>query len=96
MGLAFDLSVALGLCGQPEADRCKAHLQASGLPSGQANLPAGNAPADILLGHMKHDKKTRNGVMHFVLVRSIGDAFVHGDVPEPVVIELLERGFNAV
>jgi 3-dehydroquinate synthase len=96
MGLAFDLSVALGLCGQPEADRCKAHLQASGLPSGQATLPAGNAPADILLGHMKHDKKTRNGVMHFVLARAIGDAFVHGDVPEPVVTELLERGFNAV
>ena len=96
MGLAFDLSVALGLCGQPEADRCKAHLQTSGLPSGQTTLPAGNAPADILLGHMKHDKKTRNGVMHFVLARAIGDAFVHGDVPEPVVTELLERGYNAV
>ena len=45
---------------------------------------------------MKHDKKTRNGVMHFVLARAIGDAFVHGDVPKPVVAELLERGFNAV
>ena len=96
MGLAFDLSVALGRCGQREADRCKAHLQASGLPSSQATLPAGNAPVDILLGHMKHDKKTRNGVMHFVLARAIGDAFVQGEVPEPVVTELLERGFNAV
>ena len=96
MGLAFDLSVALDLCAQQAADRCKSHLQASGLPSGQTSLPAGNVPADILLGHMKHDKKTRNGVMHFVLARAIGDAFVHGDVPEPVVIELLERGFNAV
>ena len=96
MGLAFDLSVALGLCAQQAADRCKSHLQASGLPSGQTSLPAGNAPADILLGHMKHDKKTRNGVMHFVLVRAIGDAFVHGDVPEAVVTNLLERGFDAV
>ena len=96
MGLAFDLSVELGLCGQQEADRCKAHLQSSGLPSGQASLPAGNAPADILLGHMKHDKKTRNGIMHFVLARAIGDAFLHGDVPEPVVTQLLERGFDAV
>jgi hypothetical protein len=34
--------------------------------------------------------------MHFVLARAIGDAFVHSDVPEPIVTELLERGFNAV
>src|SRR6056300_57240 len=46
MGLAFDLSVALDLCAQQAADRCKSHLQASGLPSGQTSLPAGNAPAD--------------------------------------------------
>ena len=96
IGLAFDLSVELGLGAQQAADRCKTHLQSIGLPSGQTNLPAGNAPANILLGHMKHDKKTRNGVMHFVLTRAIGDAFVHGDVPEAVVTTLLERGFNAV
>ena len=66
------------------------------LPSGHTSLPAGNAPADMLLDHMKHDKKTRNGVMHFVLARAIGDAFVHGDVPEAVVTKLLKRGFDAV
>ena len=96
MGLAFDLSVELGLCTEQVADRCKSHLQAVGLPFGQSSLPAGNAPADILLDHMKHDKKTRNGIMHFVLVRNIGDAFVHGDVQEDIVKKLLERGFNAV
>ena len=96
IGLAFDLSVDLGLCAQQAADRCKSHLHASGLPSDQASLPAGNAPAEILLNHMKNDKKTRNGVMHFVLARAIGDAFVHGDVPEAAVKKLLERGFDAV
>ena len=45
---------------------------------------------------MKHDKKTRNGIMHFVLARAIGHAFVHGDVPESAVKKLLERGFDAV
>jgi 3-dehydroquinate synthetase len=45
---------------------------------------------------MKHDKKTRNGIIHFVLARSIGDAFVHGDVPEQIVTALLERGCDAV
>ena len=96
MGLAFDLSVELGLCPQQDADRCKHHLRHSGLPSGQKSLPAGNASAEILLAHMKHDKKTRNGVMHFVLARSIGDTFVHGDVPEQIVTALLERGCDAV
>jgi 3-dehydroquinate synthetase len=96
MGLAFDLSVELGLCPQQDADRCKHHLSQSGLPSGQKSLPAGNAGAKILLAHMKHDKKTRNGVMHFVLARSIGDTFVHGDVPEQILTALLERGYDAV
>ena len=96
MWLAFDLSVALNLCAQQAADRCKSHLQVIGLPSGQASLPASNAPANILLDHMKRDKKTRNGVMHFVLARAIGDSFVQDDVPEAVVTKLLERGFNAV
>ena len=96
MGLAFDLSVEMGLCAPQAADRCKSHLQASGLPSDQASLPAGNAPAEILFGHMKNDKKILNGVMHFVLARAIGDAFVHNDVPESVVTKLLERGFDAV
>jgi 3-dehydroquinate synthetase len=45
---------------------------------------------------MKHDKKTRNGVMHFVLARSIGDTFVHGEVPEQIVTAVLERGCDAV
>ena len=96
MGLAFDLSVELGLCPQQDADRCKHHLRHSGLPSGQKSLPAGNASAEILLAHMKHDKKTRNGVMHFVLARSIGDTFVHGEVPEQIVTAVLERGYDAV
>ncbi|ADE40155.1 3-dehydroquinate synthase [Candidatus Puniceispirillum marinum] len=90
MGLAFDLSVALNICNGQDAGRCKALLEASGLPSGLSNLPAGRASADTLLGHMKHDKKVKDGTMHFVLVRSIGDAFVSGDVPPETVLALLE------
>jgi 3-dehydroquinate synthase len=96
MGLALDLSVELGLCPKQDAARCKNHLHQSGLPSSHINLPAGNASAYILLGHMKHDKKTRNGIMHFILTRSIGDAFVHANVPEEIVTKLLERGSDAV
>lgn len=90
MGLAFDLSVALNVCNGQDASRCKAQLEAIGLPSGLSNLPAGKASAETLLNHMKHDKKVKNGTMHFVLARSIGDAFVSGDVPPETVLALLE------
>jgi 3-dehydroquinate synthetase len=44
---------------------------------------------------MQHDKKTRNGQLHFILVRAIGDSFVSGDVPVESVKSLLERGAHA-
>ena len=81
LGLAFDLSVDLGICAADHATRCKAHLQTVGLPSGQSDLATGNIPVHRLIEHMKHDKKMRNGKLHFILVRAIGDAFVCGDVP---------------
>lgn len=96
MGLAFDLSVKLGICSVDDSTRVKAHLQAVGLPTRQVELAAGNASASRLLGHMQHDKKVRDEKMHFILVRAIGDAFVSGDVPPDEVKALLERGQNAV
>jgi 3-dehydroquinate synthase len=96
IGLAFDLSVDLGICAADDATRCKAHLHTVGLPSRQSDLASGNVPADRLIEHMKHDKKVRNGAMHFILVRAIGDAFVSGDVPSDKVKALLERDQNVV
>ncbi|MEK9910767.1 MAG: 3-dehydroquinate synthase [Candidatus Puniceispirillum sp.] len=92
MGLAFDLSQALGLCDGAERDRCKTHLRANGLPADQSDLPAGNADAATLISLMRRDKKTRNGQLHFILTRAIGDAFVSSDVPIPAVEALLMRG----
>jgi 3-dehydroquinate synthetase len=96
MGLAFDLSVDLGYCSPDDAARCKAHLRAVGLPAGQTDLAAGNAAPSTLITHMRHDKKMRDGRMYFVLVNTIGDAFVSGDVPPDAVETLLKRGANAV
>ena len=96
MGLAFDLSVNLGFCAHDDAAKCKAHLRAVGLPTGQADLAAGNAVPSKLIAHMNHDKKMRDGRMHFILVNTIGDAFVSGDVPPNAVETLLKRGANAV
>ena len=95
IGLAFDLSVDLGLCAATDRDLCHAHLRRHGLPAGQSDLPAGHADAAVLIDHMRHDKKTRNGQLHFILARAIGDSFISGDVPIASVKSLLERGANA-
>ena len=38
---------------------------------------------------MRRDKKMRDGRLHFVLARGIGQAFTRSDVPDEAVIELL-------
>ena len=90
MGTAFDFSAALGLCNGQEAERAKAHLSASGLPASRAALPAGNADVQQLLSHMKKDKKVENSALTFILVRSIGKAEIHKNVPAETVNAFLE------
>ena len=45
--------------------------------------------AATLIGHMRRDKKVRDGALNFVLVRGIGQAFTSADVPMEAVTELL-------
>jgi shikimate kinase / 3-dehydroquinate synthase len=80
--------VRLGLCGAEQAERVAAHLAAVGL---DADLRALNRvlSAERLVQHMRRDKKTRDGELTFVLVRGIGRAFTHRDVPPDAVAELL-------
>ena len=51
-------------------------LKRFGLPT---TLPA-EISAEAILEHMKHDKKFSQGQIRFVLLRSLGDAFVSKDV----------------
>ena len=87
IGLAFRLSVRLGLCGAEEAGRVAAHLAAVELPALQALER--RLSAERLVQHMRRDKKTRDGQLTFVLVRGIGRAFTHRDVPADAVVGLL-------
>jgi 3-dehydroquinate synthase len=83
--LAFDLSVALGLCPAADRDRVYAHLQAADLPTSPRSIGQRRWDADRLIGHMMHDKKTRDGRLTFILARGIGRAFIAKDTPiEPV------------
>ncbi len=88
LGLAFRLSARLGYCAARDADRVAAHLEAVGLPSEPGMLNRRFSSARLTAA-MRRDKKMRDGHLHFVLARGIGDAFTTGDVPEEAVVDLL-------
>ena len=88
LGLAFRLSARLGLAPAADAERVVRHLGASGLPAELSYLNRRFSAAS-LLGHMRHDKKVRDGAITFVLARSIGHAFTSRDVPAEAVSDLL-------
>ena len=95
LGLAFQLSARLGLCDGADAARVTDHLTIMGLPSDPGMLnrrfSAGN-----LVAAMRRDKKMRDGKLHFVLARGIGQAFTTSDVPEAAVLDLLrDQGCDA-
>jgi 3-dehydroquinate synthase len=87
--LAFRLSVKLGLCGGQDAERLIRHLKAIGLPAEIADIPGPRPSADVLLEHMAHDKKVKDGKLTFVLLHGIGQAFVTSDVPREAVQDVL-------
>jgi shikimate kinase/3-dehydroquinate synthase len=88
LGLAFRLSARLGLCDPADAIRVSDHLERVGLPSG-TNMLNRRLSAAKLVGNMRRDKKMRDGTLHFVLVRGVGEAFTTGDVPQAEVERLL-------
>ncbi len=95
IGLAFRLSAKLGLCPPDEAERVVTHMAAIGLPAEMHQLNR-RLSASRLIGHMRKDKKMRDGQLAFVLVRGIGQAFTRRDVPPEAVTDLLrEAGCEA-
>jgi 3-dehydroquinate synthase len=54
-------------------------------------LPKVQVPSRNILRLLKSDKKTRDGVVHFVLPREIGKVEVVNDVPERVVLEAMDE-----
>ncbi len=89
IGLAFDLSVRMGLCPAEDAVRVRAHLQKTGLPVIPPVLDGVRWDVDRLLAHMGKDKKVSNGKISFVLTRGIGQAFSCRDVAEADVRAVL-------
>lgn len=90
LGLAFRLSEKLGHCSRPDVDRVLSHVAAVGMAADLRSLNR-RFSAGSLIGHMRRDKKMRDGALHFVLTRGIGLAFTSSDVPAEAVRELLRE-----
>jgi 3-dehydroquinate synthase len=89
MILAFRLSERLGHTFAADTARLQAHLRRVGLPTAIDDIPGDRPKPDGLLEHMRHDKKTKDGTLTFVLARGIGHAFLSSDVPLDAVRAIL-------
>jgi shikimate kinase/3-dehydroquinate synthase len=90
LGLAASLSARLRHCGTELPQRVTAHIEACGLPARITDLRRVPSTA-ALLARMRKDKKVRDGVLRFVLLRGPGDAFVATDVPAEAVEAVLRE-----
>ncbi len=88
LGLALRMSAALSYCHVSLAERVESHLESIGLPATLSMLNR-RLSAARLIGRMRRDKKMRDGKLHFVLVRGIGEAFTFGSVPVDAVAAVL-------
>jgi 3-dehydroquinate synthase len=81
---AARISAAIGKCDAGTADRIVRSVFTLG------PLPPVKTSGREILRLLQADKKTRNGVVHFVLPREIGKVEIVNDVPEQVVVEVVD------
>jgi 3-dehydroquinate synthase len=91
MRVAAEMSVALGMLAQVEAERQSALLDRLGLP----HAVAGVQSAD-LWGPLRRDKKARQSRLRWVLLERLGHATVRDDVPVELVEAALRRAGDSV
>ena len=94
LGLAARLSARLGHCDPALPARVEAHLAAVGLPARIRDLERGHNSGftvSALMARMRKDKKVRDGLLRFVLLRGPGEAFTATDVPAAAVEALLRE-----
>jgi len=92
--LAFDLSIALGLCAQETTGRIAAHFSDMNMMTYLSEIKGKLPNAAALLALMAQDKKTRDGTTHYILARSIGAAFVSDGVEDKTVLRVLESALD--
>jgi 3-dehydroquinate synthase len=88
---AFEFSTRLGLMPTNDAGRVAHHLAAVGLPTRVSDAPELRTDADTLMNLIAQDKKVKRGMLTFILVRGIGQAFVARDVEPAQVRDFIEQ-----
>ena len=88
--MAFALSSELGLCPRQETDRLQRHLISTGLPATVDQIELKGLTPEIIMQHMRQDKKVTDGRLTFILARGIGRAFIENNVAEDAVTRMLE------
>ena len=88
--MAFALSSELGLCPRQETDRLQRHLISTGLPATVDQIELKGLTPEIIMQHMRQDKKVTDGRLTFILARGIGRAFIENNVAEDAVTRILK------
>ena len=88
--LAFQFSVARGVCSKEDAARVYAHFAEVGLPTSLAEAGV-TASGAALVEAMMTDKKKEGGRLPFILARGIGQAFVDRSVELDEVRDFLDE-----
>lgn len=88
---AVQLSVHLGICPEADAQALVNHLTKAGLPVSQAEIKGGPFKATDLVNAMAQDKKVSQGVMTFILMKSIGEAFITNEVSASQLTAFLQN-----
>lgn len=83
--MASDLSCRMGWLNTKEVERVRNLYRRAGLP-----IVGPHMPADKYLQLMGLDKKVADGRIHFVLLKSLGNAVITGDVPRALLEQTLE------
>lgn len=93
--LAFDLSARMGLCSQEDPTRVRAHFRNMKMKVDLSDIEGRLPSAETLYSLMLQDKKMRDGKLHFILARGIGEAFVTADVDPDLVKNVLAEALAA-
>lgn len=86
---AFRYSEMIGECSDADRERAVAAIAHSGLPTSMAEVRNEPFEAGRLIRHMGSDKKAEGGNLTFVLVKSIGEAYVAKKVSRDSVCDFL-------
>ena len=92
--LALNLSVRLNLCPPTLPARLENLLGGLGMKSRIGQIEMELPSFSRIRECMKQDKKVRNDVIPFVLLRDVGDAFVTNDVDPEDVRQVIERSME--